>query len=136
MKEKMEFEILDFNAISDERGSLVALESLKNVPFEIKRIYYLTDMKPDLPRGFHAHKNLQQVIVCMSGSFDLVLDDGTKKEVIHLDSPFKGVLIKSLIWREMHNFSKGCVLMTLASDFYDESDYIRNYEDFKKMVNL
>lgn len=134
MKEKMDYEILDLNAISDERGSLVALESLKNVPFEIKRIYYLTNLKPDLPRGFHAHKNLQQVIICMNGSFDLVLDDGNRKEVIHLNNPFKGVLIKSLIWREMHNFSNNCVLMTLASDFYDENDYIRNYDDFKKMV--
>ncbi|WP_408098756.1 sugar 3,4-ketoisomerase [Peredibacter sp. HCB2-198] len=136
MKEKMDYEIIDLNAISDERGALVALESFKNVPFEIKRIYYLTNLKPELPRGFHAHKKLQQIIVCMSGSFDLILDDGKDKQIIHLDSPFKGVLIKSLIWREMHNFSNGCVLMTIASDFYDESDYIRSYEDFKKLVSL
>jgi len=128
----MNTELIDLNGIGDGRGMLVSLEALKNVPFEIKRVYYLTQLKSDHPRGFHAHKNLKQLVVCLNGSCDFILDDGQTKNTVHLNDPTKGLIIESMIWREMHNFSKDCVIMVLASEYYDESDYIRNYEDFKK----
>lgn len=127
-------QVVDLKSIVDDRGALVSLEALKNVPFEFKRLYYLTKLDGSHPRGFHAHKQLKQLLICVHGSCDLILDNGFNKETIHLDSPFKGVLIESLVWREMHNFSSDCVLIVLASEHYDESDYIRSYEDFKKEV--
>lgn len=128
----MNTELINLNGIGDGRGVLVSLEALKNVPFEIKRVYYLTQLKPDHPRGFHAHKNLKQLIVCLNGSCDFIMDDGKKRKTVHLDDSTKGLVIESMIWREMHNFSKDCVIMVLASHYYDESDYIRDYETFKK----
>ena len=118
----------------DHRGSLIALESLKNVPFKIKRVYTIFDTKEKVSRGFHAHKNLKQFLICLRGSFTLILDDGYSREKIDLSSPTYGVLIEKLIWRELENFSKDCIILVLASEKYDESDYIRNYNEFKELT--
>lgn len=128
----MNTELINLNAIGDGRGVLVSLEGMKNVPFEIKRVYYLTQLKSDHPRGFHAHKNLKQLIVCLNGSCDFILDDGHERKTVHLDDATMGLIVENMVWREMHNFSKDCVIMVLASQLYDENDYIRDYETFKK----
>lgn len=126
--------LIDFPPLGDDRGSLVALEANKTIPFEIKRVYYIFGTKPGVARGFHAHKYLKQVAVCVTGSCRMLLDDGRNKEEVLLDSPTKGVVIEELVWREMHEFSPDCVLLVLANEHYDEADYIRNYDDFIKMV--
>ncbi|MCG9537200.1 sugar 3,4-ketoisomerase [Providencia huaxiensis] len=123
---------IEFKTLGDDRGSLVSLEQNKNIPFEVKRIYYIFGTKEGVSRGFHAHKNLQQVAICVKGSCRFVLDDGHNKDEIILDSPNVGLHINSFMWREMHDFSEDCVLIVLASELYDESDYIRNYNDFLK----
>jgi dTDP-4-dehydrorhamnose 3,5-epimerase-like enzyme len=123
-------DLLNLEIKGDARGSLISLESQKNIPFEIKRVYYIFGTLPGVSRGFHAHKALEQIIVCISGSCRFVLDDGVKKEEVVLNSPEKSVLIKSMIWREMHDFSTDCIILVLASDYYDEGDYIRDYQDF------
>lgn len=123
---------IEFQPKGDDRGSLVAIESEKNIPFEIKRVYYIFDTKSGVVRGLHAHKNLSQIMVCLKGSCCVVLDNGSTKEQVVLDSPNKGLLIESMIWREMHDFSVDCVLLVLASEHYDESDYIRDYDGFLK----
>ncbi|MFV8456696.1 sugar 3,4-ketoisomerase [Vibrio owensii] len=127
---------IDFPVIGDERGSLVALEANKLIPFDIKRVYYLFGMQPDLPRGFHAHRELIQVAVCLKGSCDILMDNGHEKEVIGLNSPSQGLVIDIMQWHEMSNFSEDCVLLVLASDVYDESDYIRNYDVFLREIEL
>ncbi|EGQ9884116.1 TPA: WxcM-like domain-containing protein [Vibrio vulnificus] len=124
--------ILHFNALGDERGSLIALEQNNDIPFEVKRIYYIFDTKLNVVRGLHAHKNLKQVAIALKGSCRFVLDNGKAREDVWLKSPNEGLLIDSCLWREMHDFSEDCVLMVIASEKYDESDYIRNYEDFLK----
>ena len=128
-------ETLNFKSLGDHRGSLVALEGGKSVPFDIKRIYYIFDTKEDVSRGFHAHKNLKQVAVCVTGSCRFVLDNGKIKEEIILDDSTKGLLITGLVWREIYDFSSNCVLMVLASEHYDESDYIRDYDSFLGVIN-
>ncbi|MEY8765810.1 MULTISPECIES: sugar 3,4-ketoisomerase [Francisella] len=127
-------DILSLAVIGDDRGSLVSLEQNKNIPFDIKRVYYIYGTKENVRRGFHAHKNLSQVLICVSGSCKILVDDGKTKKDVLLEFPEKGLLIKGLIWREMFDFSPDCVLMVLASDYYDESDYIRSYGDFMEMV--
>ena len=127
--------MLKFDIKGDERGSLIALESLKNIPFEIKRVYYIFGNKNNVRRGFHAHKNLQQVLIAVSGSCKILLDDGTNKQEVLLDSPSKGLLIKNCVWREMFDFSSDCVLMVLANEVYEESDYIRDYQQFLSYLN-
>lgn len=122
--------IIDFKCLGDDRGSLISLEQHKNIPFEIKRIYYIFDTKQGVARGFHAHKNLQQVAICVKGSCRFILDDGYVREEVILNSPGKGIYIDNFKWREMHDFSEDCVLMVLASHHYDEEDYIRDYESF------
>jgi len=126
---------INFKSLGDDRGGLVALENNKEIPFNVKRVYYIFDTKKDVARGFHAHKDLQQVAVCVSGSCIMLLDDGKNKESICLNTPTQGVVIDKMIWHEMHDFSYDCVLLVLASEHYDESDYIRGYEQFKKMAN-
>ncbi|MFG1525557.1 FdtA/QdtA family cupin domain-containing protein [Halobacteriovorax sp. RZ-3] len=128
-------QMVEFHNIVDSRGKLVSLESGINVPFEIKRVYYIYDVDTSLKRGFHAHKNLKQVAVCVSGSCTLTLDNGKTKEDYLLDNPSKGLLIGSNIWREMGDFSPDCVLMVLASELYDEDDYIRDYDEFLRTVS-
>ncbi len=125
---------IDLKSLGDERGQLSILEAQKNIPFSIKRVYYLTNMKHDVPRGFHAHKELEQVAVCVAGKCRMLLDNGQVKEEVWLDAPNKAIRIEPMVWHEMHDFSEDCVLLVLASDHYDESDYIRNYSDFIEMV--
>lgn len=128
----MNIKMIEFEIHGDENGSLIALEENKNIPFEIKRVYYIFGTKKSVIRGRHAHKKLKQVAVCISGSCRVLLDDGNKKEEILLDSPNKGLIINEMIWREMYDFSEDCVLMILASELYDENDYIREYYRYKK----
>ncbi|AJI57348.1 dTDP-6-deoxy-3,4-keto-hexulose isomerase [Francisella philomiragia] len=127
--------LLNLKILGDDRGSLISLEQNKNIPFDIKRIYYIFNTKEDVRRGFHAHRNLEQVLICVSGRCKILVDDGHSKEDILLDSPDIGLLISGLVWREMFDFSSDCVLMVLASELYDESDYIRDYDDFLREVN-
>lgn len=127
--------IIKFKSLGDERGSLVALECNKSLPFDIKRVYYIFDTGEGVSRGFHAHRNLKQIAVCVTGSCRFVLDDGKGKEEVILEGATNGLLIEDLIWREMHDFSSDCVLLVFASEFYDELDYIRNYDVFKNIVN-
>ncbi|WP_368168895.1 MULTISPECIES: sugar 3,4-ketoisomerase [unclassified Aeromonas] len=122
--------LINFNALGDDRGHLVAIEENRHVPFEIKRVYYLFDTKLDVARGFHAHKAVKQVAICLTGSCRFVMDDGSNKQSVVLDSPAQGLLIDIMQWHEMYDFSHDCVLLVLASDIYDESDYIRNYDEF------
>ena len=124
------FELISLPVIKDLRGSLVALENLKNIPFEIKRVYYLFDTADGASRGYHAHKKLEQLLICVSGAVTLKLDDGFVERKITLSAPSEGVYIKGRIWREMHNFSQNCVLLVLANMRYDETDYIRDYNEF------
>jgi len=121
--------------MGDRRGLLIALEENKNIPFNIKRVYYIIETKNGVRRGFHAHKKLEQVAICVTGSCSLLLDNGKSKESVLLNSSENGLIINKMVWHEMYDFSKNCVLIVLASDFYDESDYIRNYDDFLKEVD-
>lgn len=129
---------IDFQTLGDDRGSLVAVEvgMDKAVPFDIKRVYYIYHTEQGVSRGYHAHKSLKQVAICVAGRCRMVLDDGITREEVWLDSPTKGLVIEDMIWREMHDFSDDCVLLVLASEHYDESDYIREYEDFKSRIDL
>jgi dTDP-4-dehydrorhamnose 3,5-epimerase-like enzyme len=122
--------IIDLPKISDPRGNLTFIEGSRHVPFDIRRVYYLYDVPGGAERGGHAHKGLHQLIIGMSGSFDIVLDDGRDKKRIHLSRSYYGLYVCPMIWREMDNFSSGSVCMVLASNLYDEEDYYRNYEDF------
>nr|WP_322939465.1 FdtA/QdtA family cupin domain-containing protein [Pseudomonas sp. s4] len=126
--------LIDLPPLGDERGSLVAIEANRHIPFEVKRVYYIFGTQPGVSRGFHAHKNLQQLAVCVTGKCRMLLDDGINKESVWLDSPTKGLLIGNNVWREMHEFSGDCVLLVLASEHYDESDYIRDYEEFLRCL--
>lgn len=123
---------IDFQSLGDERGSLVAVEigMEKAIPFDIKRVYYIYRTAEGVSRGFHAHKNLKQVAISVAGMCRMVLDDGTDREETWLDCPTKGLLIEDMVWREMHDFSEDCVLLVLASEHYDEADYIRDYQQF------
>ncbi|QGT78303.1 WxcM-like domain-containing protein [Guyparkeria halophila] len=129
-------EWIDFQSLGDERGRLVAVEigQEKAVPFAIRRIYYIYRTEPDVSRGFHAHKLLRQVAIPIAGRCRMVLDNGHRREDIWLDNPTRGLLIDSMMWREMHDFSEDCVLLVLASEHYDEDDYIRDYEQFLEWI--
>lgn len=122
--------MIQFQTHGDERGSLIALEENKNIPFTVKRIYYMYDTKPGVRRGFHAHKTLKQVLFCPSGACTIMLDSGEEREYVRLDKPTEGLFMEANMWREMYDFTPNAVLMVLASDYYDESDYIRNYDEF------
>lgn len=123
-----------FNSHGDNRGQLIAIEECKDIPFDIKRVYYMYDTVSDAVRGKHAHKSLQQILICTSGSCKILLDDGKEKQIVELNKPYEGLYITNAIWREMYNFSKDAVLMVLASNYYDESDYIRDYNEFLKYI--
>ena len=112
----------------------MSVESRRTIPFEINRVYYIFGTNKGISRGFHAHKNLKQLAVCVSGKCRFELDNGFERESVWLDSPSSGLVIGDMIWREMHDFSADCVLMVLASEYYDEHDYIRSYAEFKKLV--
>lgn len=121
--------------LGDHRGNLVVAEANKNIPFNIQRLYYIFGARPDVPRGFHAHKQLQQIAFCIQGNCKMLMDNGKEKQEVILSEANHGLKIPPMIWHEMHGFSKDCILLVLASDHYDESDYIRNYEDFIKEVH-
>lgn len=131
----MEIRIYEFEEHGDDRGTLISLEENKNIPFNIKRVYYMFGTTEGVRRGFHAHKCLKQILICVSGECKILLDNGTEKQEVHLDSPNKGLYIESNMWREMFDFSEDAVLMVLASELYDEADYIRDYDDFIKYIN-
>ena len=119
-----------FGVHDDERGKLVAVETGKEIPFPIRRVYYIYDTKTDVARGFHAHKKLEQILICMHGSCKIRLDNGKEQTVVALSDPAEGLYIGHAMWREMFDFSPDAVLVVLASELYDESDYIRNYDEF------
>ena len=127
-------QLIELPKISDPRGNLTFVEAGRHIPFAIQRVYYLYDVPGGAERGGHAHKGLHQLIIAMSGSFDIHLDDGENKKTIHLNRSYNGLYVCPMIWREMDNFSSGAVCMVLASNFYDESDYYRDYNDFLKDV--
>ena len=122
--------IVDLPKISDPRGNLTFIEGNRHVPFDIQRVYYLYDVPGGSERGGHAHKALHQLIIAMSGSFDVVLDDGREKKRVHLSRSYNGLYVCPMIWRELDNFSSGSVCMVLASNKYEESDYYRDYREF------
>ena len=123
-----------FQPHGDERGQLIALEEFKDIPFRIKRVYYMYDTEDGFVRGKHAHKNLQQILVCISGSCKVLLDNGTEKKVVPLETPYEGVYVANNMWREMFDFSPGAVLLVLASELYEEEDYIRDYDEFLQFI--
>ena len=125
----MEIKIVNIPKIEDPRGNLSVIEK-EVVPFEIKRVYYLYDVPAGAERGGHAHKKLQQFLIALSGSFDVILNDGKEVKTITLNKPFEGLLITNEIWRELKNFSSGAVCLVIASDVFSEEDYIREFEDF------
>jgi dTDP-4-dehydrorhamnose 3,5-epimerase-like enzyme len=126
--------IVDFPKIADFRGNLSFIEENKQIPFVIKRVYYLYDVPSGATRGGHAHRALQQVVIALSGSFTVVLDDGITQKQFFLNRPHYGLYISPGVWRELENFSSNSVALSLVSEVYDESDYIRNYEMFKRMA--
>ena len=130
----MNYRIINFQKHGDDRGMLIALEENKEIPFQIKRVYYMYDTLKDVRRGFHAHKKLRQILICTSGSCKIHLDNGKETAEVLLDKPWQGLFIESDMWREMYDFSPDAVLMVLASEVYDEGDYIRNYDEFLKFV--
>ena len=130
----MENFLRQIKIIEDARGSLAVFENGHNCPFEVKRAYCIFGVKDAKERGFHAHKNLEQIAVCISGSCEFVMDDGKEQKTFLLDSPQKGLYIGKKYWHFMKNFSKDCVLLVLASHGYDESDYIRDYQEFLKFI--
>ncbi len=130
----MNYKLIELNSFGDSRGSLIALEKNHNVPFEIKRVYYIYDTKRDVPRGFHAHKELKQLLICVTGSCKVKVDTGKSSEIFDLNTPEKALYIGTNLWREMFDFSQGCVLMVLASEYYNPDEYIRNYDEFLKGI--
>lgn len=122
--------IIDLPRINDSRGNLTFVESHQHIPFDIKRVYYLYDVPGGAERGGHAHKALQQLIIAMSGAFDIHLDDGVSKKTFHMNRSYFGLYVPTMIWREIDNFSSGAVCMVLASERYDEADYYRDYNEF------
>lgn len=127
--------VCNFKILGDHRGQLVALEANKEVPFDMKRVFYIYGTQPDVPRGNHSHYRTKQFLVSVAGSCKVTLDNGKTKETFHLDKPNLGLFQDALIWGTMHDFSPDCVLMVLADDYYDASDYITDYDKFLEVVN-
>ncbi len=124
----------DFTVRGDERGSLIAIEEQRDIPFPIRRVYYIFGTQPGVARGLHAHRQLQQVMVCLHGNCILQLDDGQDQTIVAMESNARGVLIDKMVWHQMYDFSPDCVLLVLAEDYYDEGDYIRDYQEFDKLA--
>ncbi len=127
--------IINFPKINDYRGNLSFIEENRQVPFKIKRVYYLYDVPSGATRGGHAHKALHQVVIALSGSFDVILDDGHHRRSFFLNRPHYGIYIPPKVWREIENFSSNSVALSLVSEVYDESDYVREYDDYKRLVD-
>jgi WxcM-like, C-terminal. len=128
--------LVELPIIHDQRGNLTFIENSRHIPFNIKRVYYLYDVPGGAARAAHGHKALHQLMIAMSGSFDVSLDDGVEKKKYHLNRSYFGLYIPPMIWRDLDNFSSGAVCMVLASDYFDETDYYRNYDDFVKAVGV
>lgn len=128
-----EHKILTFDIHGDERGKLISLESIKNIPFDIRRVYYIFGTDSNLPRGFHAHRKLKQILIAVNGSLKIKVETWNEKAQYELNSPAKGLYLSGPVWREMFDFQNDCVLLVLASDFYNEEDYIRDKSVFNKM---
>ena len=123
-----------FQPHGDDRGQLVAIEEFKDIPFRIKRVYYMYDTVAGVVRGKHAHKSLEQILICIHGSCKILLDNGFEKKVVPLEKPYEGLYVANDMWREMYDFSDDAVLMVLASEWYSEKDYIRDYSEFCKYI--
>ena len=123
-----------FQQHGDNRGQLVSLEEFNDIPFEIKRVYYMYDTVSGVTRGYHAHKSLEQILICIHGSCKIRLDNGKEKKIIYLEKPYEGLYVPNNMWREMYDFSPDAVLMCLASEIYNEDDYIRDYEEFLNFI--
>ena len=130
----MDVKMYQFPPHGDDRGQLIAIEEQKDLPFDVKRVYYIYDTLPGVRRGFHAHRNLQQILICVAGSCKIHLDNGCDTAEVTLDKPWEGLYIANDMWREMYDFTPGAVLLVLASEYYDEADYIRSYDAFMEMV--
>ena len=128
--------LIDLPKIVDPRGNLTVAEGLKNVPFDIKRVYWLYDIPAGEGRGGHAHKQIKELLIAVSGSFHVTLDNGKEKQTFLLNHPYQGLLIDTKTWRTLDDFSSGAVCVVLASDFYDENDYIYDYNDFLQYINV
>lgn len=128
-------EWIELPNLGDHRGSLIVAEAHRNIPFSIQRLYYISGAQPDVPRGFHAHKQLQQIAFGVQGSCKMLMDNGKEKQEVLIAQSNKGLLIPPMVWHEMHDFSQDCILLVLANDYYDESDYIRNYDQFLNEVD-
>lgn len=126
--------IIELPKISDSRGNLTFVEAGRHIPFDIKRVYYLYDVPSGVKRGAHGHKMLQQLIIAINGSFDVILDDGLYRKKYHINYSHYGLYVPPMIWREIDNISSGAVCMVLASDYYDETDYYRDYDEFLREV--
>lgn len=129
-----ECKIIELPKITDRRGNLTFIEGENHVPFNIKRVYYLYDVPGGETRGGHAHKELKQFIIAASGSFDVILDDGSNRKRFHLNRSYYGLYVPKMIWRELDNFSSGSVCVVIASEHFDEQDYLRDYNEFKKLA--
>ena len=123
-----------FQPHGDERGQLVAIEEYKDIPFHIKRVYYMYDTGDKIIRGHHAHKKLEQILICIHGCCKIKLDNGEETKIVLLEKPYEGLYVSNNMWREMYDFSSDAVLMVLASEMYDEADYIRDYDEFLKFI--
>ena len=123
-----------FQPHGDARGQLVALEENKDIPFQIKRVYYMYDTVSGVTRGYHAHKSLEQILICIHGCCKIRPDNGRETKIVPLEKPYEGLYVANNMWREMYDFSPDAVLLVLASELYDENDYIRNYDEFLKFV--
>ena len=128
--------VLEMRKISNPKGNLTAIEGGRDIPFEIRRVYYLYDVPGGESRGGHAHKNLHQLIVATSGSFDVILDDGIERQRFPLNRAHFGLYVPPMLWRELENFSSGAVCVVLASEHYDEHDYLRDYQEFMKAAKV
>jgi len=131
----MKVQLVSLQSHGDERGSLIALEQDRNIPFEVKRVYYMFDTKNGVRRGFHAHKKLKQMAIAVTGSCKFLLDDGNEKIEVILSNPKQGLIVESFLWHEMYDFSEDCVLLVMADSFYDEDDYVRDYDEFLELCH-
>lgn len=126
------YKVLSFPQLGDERGHLVVVEGLKDIPFEIKRMFYIYGTKTDVVRGQHANKKSEFVLINLSGKCKIKVDDGKNKEVIILDKPHEGIYLEKMVWKDMFNFSEDSILLVLSNHSYDSEEYVRDYENFKK----
>lgn len=132
----MQIELIQFQNHGDERGGLIVAESGKEIPFTVKRIYYMSNFPCDIRRGFHAHKRISQIVIPLKGSCTFLIDNGNDKKEVVLNQSDKGLLLGPKIWREIYNFSEDCLLLVLASEAFDEDEYIRDYDKFLTFVSL